>query len=186
MSSEVKGIWFLSLKGHLDRTEGPGAWPALCERFLEEFQPLVRDPLPSAWYPEEMLQDQLGLMHGVLSGGDDERYVDLVEQVAVGGIGRFFRVLLGLGSPRFAMRQVPTLWARLRRGAGRCTVDAGPETAVVLIEDFPYLSDRNYQLLQIGTLRSILTVLKAPERRVTIDDGGLDWIRISAHYKPST
>ncbi|RMG98682.1 MAG: hypothetical protein D6705_05285 [Deltaproteobacteria bacterium] len=185
MSSEVKGIWFLSLKGYLEREDGPGAWQAFCDEFLEEYRDAVRDPLPSAWYPEEMLQDQLGLMHGRLAGGDDDAFVRLVEDVSVGGIGRFFRILLGLGSPRFAMKQIPTLWARLRRGpsSGQVRVDAGKTGALMEVTNFPFLADRNYRLLQVGTLRATLRVVGAKDVDVRIAEAGTDHARIEIAYR---
>ncbi len=184
MSSEVKGIWFVSLRGYVERTSGPDAWLEFCEHFTDGTRPLVRDALPSEWYPERLLQEQLGLMHGVLSGGDDGAFLRLVEDVSVSGIGRFFRILVGLGSPRFAVKQTPTLWRRLRRGpsSGYVTVTAGPRDAVLEVRGFSFLRDRNYRLTQVGTLRGLLQVVRAERRSVEVEDAGDDWMRIRMVY----
>ncbi len=184
MSSEVKGIWFVSIRGYIEKTFGTDAWLGFREQFLDEYRAVIDDVLPSEWYPEEMLQDALGLIHSRLARGDDAETVRLIEEMSLVGIGRFFRIMLGLGSPRFAVKQVPTLWKRLRRGpsSGNPVVEAGPRQARLEVTNFPYLADRNYRLLHIGTMQAVLRVVRANPLVVEIEDAGVDWIRVLMRY----
>lgn len=158
-SSEVKGVWFVSLAKHL---EGKGRRKVLDGTFarLSPTHPL-RDPIASAWYPERDLQMALVALREAAGGLSSDAFATLMSDVTEEGIGRFFRVVLGLASPGFVFKNIPVMWSRIRRGAGKVVVDVQPEAAVVRYTDFPWFADENYRLLTVGSLRTLQRVAGA-------------------------
>lgn len=184
MSSEpeVKGIWFASIGGFVLGSMGSDAFDELVEGLDPSHRPLLRAPLPSQWYPEALLQDTLRTSQRVLCGGDDGRFLVFVEGATAHGVGRFFRLFLGLASPRFILRTMPSMWGRVRRGGGRAEVEMGPQRCVVSYRDFPYFGDPCYRVMSEGSLRGLCSVTGGDRLETQILGYGRDWIDVEVRY----
>lgn len=174
MTSEVKGIWFDSALRWLTRTRGPGAAVQLDARVSEPYRGILLEPLVSDWYPEQALAELLAAMRAELTDGSDEAFVDVIEQITLDGVGRFFRLVLSLASPAFVVRKVPVLWGRMRRGAGRVEVEAGDDVIHLHYREFPWFADDNYRLLTVGSLRGVCVASGASNPDVQIVDASDD------------
>lgn len=174
---EVKGLWFSSTRDWLMRVHGHDA----CERVarhMGEHAYLLEDPISSEWYAEEALQGALEGLRRELADGRAERFVEVVREMVLSGIGRFFRFMLQLGSTDFVLRKVPVLWNRVQRGAGEVTVDSQPDRAVVRYRNFPYFGDPNYPLMTKASLQAMVQAAtgRIPEAHVV--GSGDDWLDI--------
>ena len=157
-TSEVKGIWFASLRGYLEQEGHRGALPELLESLPAAAQAALADPLVSAWYPEDALAVVLDGVHRVTAGGSDAHFEELMEAVTIHGVSRFFRVLLQLSTPGFVVGKIPVLWDRMRRGAGKVEVDRDAVRARVYYTRFPYFDAPVYRLLTTGSIRGITRI----------------------------
>lgn len=167
-SSEVKGIWFSSLRSYLSETRGPESIAKLVEALPGDHGAAVADPMVSAWYPEDTLSLTLEHTYEVIAGGDGEAFEALIRGVTVQGVGRFFRVLLHFTSPAFVVRKIPVVWSRLRRGAGEVTVERTPRGALVRYRSFPYFEQRTYRIMTTGAIRGMLEACGAKAPRIAI------------------
>ena len=57
MHSEVKGIWFDSARGWLERHHGREMFDRIDARVAAPYRGILRDALTSDWYPEEALAE---------------------------------------------------------------------------------------------------------------------------------
>ncbi|MGZ3420851.1 MAG: hypothetical protein ACXWUG_11715 [Polyangiales bacterium] len=173
MVSEVKGAWFVAARAWLDER---GALGAIARELDEDARRALLEPLPGHWYPESSLQNSLAAMRTYVAPSREE-YVDALDACTVIGISRFFRALLRVASPGFVVRQVPTMWKQIRRGAGHVAVDSANGRARVSYTAFPYFADENYRLLTEGSLRAVVRTCTGKNPRVLISratDDALD------------
>jgi hypothetical protein len=162
--SEVKGAWFVSARAWL---EEQGKLHEVARALDDEAKRTLLDPIPGHWYPEASLQSALASMRANVAKGREEM-VDAIDACTVIGISRFFRALLRMASPGFVVRQVPTMWKQIRRGAGHVEVDATNGRARVMYSQFPYFSDENYRWLTEGSLRAVVRTCTGQNPRVLI------------------
>ncbi len=138
------------------------------------YRGILLDPLPGEWYPEAALGELLAAVRAELTDGSAEAFVQVIEDVTLDGVGRFFRLVLALASPGFVLRKVPVLWHRMRRGVGRVDVEAVHDRVVLRYRTFPYFDDENYRLMTVGTLRGVYRAAGAATPQVQILDWGPD------------
>lgn len=174
MRSEVKGIWFDSARGWLDRHHGRARLERIDARVAPQYRGILRDALTSGWYPEEALAEMLFAMRAELTDGSREAFIGIIESITLEGVGRFFRLVLSLASPTFVLRKVPVLWDRMRRGAGRVEVEVLPDRVRLHYREFPWFGDENYRLMTVGTLTGICKAAGARAPQVEIVDWGRD------------
>lgn len=168
MRSEVKGPWFVSMRAWLDANSSRGELERMLARIPVEHRAALGDPLPSAWYSEEALASALHAVDAELTRGNGGAFVDLMDACTEIGVSRFFRVLLRLSTPRFVLRQVPTMWRQIRRGAGTVdVVDVGDDVEV-RYQGFAHFSDPLYELLTIGSLRALLRTCTGSNPRLEV------------------
>src|ERR1019366_6605180 len=122
--NEVKGLWFTVGRKYILKTYGQETLDACVARLGERHGAVLAESLPSEWYPEETLQQTLGVLHVVVAQGDNALYVRIIEECSVLAVHHFFRALLRLVPPATMLRKVPKMWTLIRRGAGHVTVDA--------------------------------------------------------------
>jgi hypothetical protein len=159
-SSEIKGTWFVTLQTWCAR-ERPGSLAEL-ERRMPKYGALIREPQQGEWYPEEGLHELFDALFEVLDR-DPRAFIEASRQVSHEAVGRFFRVLLGLSSASFLLRQVPTMWKRLRRDDGATVeVESRPGESLVRYRDFPWFDHDVYVHFTIGSLTA-LAQLADPE-----------------------
>ena len=162
--SEVKGVWFVTARAWV-AGHGEDALGRVLLGMDPEWRPALTDPLTSGWYAEEALQQALRAMRRELSLEREHDFLRAMRECTEIGISRFFRALVRLSSPPFVLRQVPTMWRQIRRGAGRVEVETLAGRSIIHYREFPYFDDENYRLLTRGSLEA-LTSLTAPGRTV--------------------
>lgn len=179
MQSEVKGAWFATAQRFLE-SHAPTALDDVAKAMSAEHRSVLLEPLGSAWYPEAALQELLAALFETIADHDLSRFEDLMRQSTHVGIGRFFRMLISLGSFRFVMRNVPTMWRRLRRGAGQVEVDidASGHIATISYSAFPYFSDPLYRAMTIGSLTGMAEVAAGSPCDLEVLGAGDDWMSV--------
>lgn len=180
--SEVKGLWFTVGRRYVLENHGEEMLAECVARLGDRHGPVFADPLSSAWYPEETLQQTLGVLSVVLAHGDNDRYVRIIEECSLLAVHHFFRALLRLVPPATMLRKIPTMWSLIRRGAGRVVVDADETHAVVQYSDFPFFDDLNYRLLTLAAIRSLMTLCGALEARVELGPHTRDSLRVDVTF----
>lgn len=181
MSSEVKGAWFIAARAWLTERENPFALERIVHAMPQEHRDALRDPIPSSWYPEEALQTALRALRDVLDL-DAARFVDVMDACTVIGTSRFFRALLRVATPSFVLRQVPVMWGRIRRGAGRVEVDDTGTEALLRYREFPYFADEHYRLLTVGSLRAVVRTCTGRDPDVTVVRWTPDALDVRVRY----
>lgn len=166
--SEVKGAWFVTLRGYVLERHGEEVLRALAEALGPEPRRILEGPLASDWYPEEVLQEMLAVAHRLVTDGDDERFVRFIEGCTEQGVTRFFSVLIQLSSPGFILSKVPFMWERVRRGPGRVEVARVDDGSRVYYRRFPFFDDVRYRLLTVGSLRAVVRRCTGTEPEVAI------------------
>lgn len=166
MSSEVKGTWFVTLRKWGAHSLPANALPQLVSA-MPHFGHAISDPQQHEWYPEDALHEVfIALWDHV--GRDERRFVEISRQVSHQGVGSFFRALLGLSSSEFLLKQVPTLWRRLRRNDDAVVVvESTPGASIVRYSQFPWFDHEIYVLFTKGSLTA-LAELTGP-RRVEVE-----------------
>jgi hypothetical protein len=179
--SEVKGLWLSTARKFLLDKHGLRTLDDVA-RAMGAHGDALREPLASAWYPEEALQAGLDAMNRVLAFEDPERFRLVMETCADCGINTFFRALIRLGTPPFVLRKIPAMWSRIRRGDAFVTVDADDESAVVHYERFPFFYDANYRVMTVAALRTLMRTCAGRDPRVEIVRYQRDALDVSISY----
>jgi hypothetical protein len=180
--SEVKGLWFTVGRKYILESYGQETLELCVARLGERHGAVLAEPLSSAWYPEETLQQTLGVLHVVVAQEDTELYVRIMEECSLIAVHTFFRALLRLVPPPTMLRKIPKMWTLIRRGAGQVTVDADETHAVVRYSEFPYFDDVNYRLLTLGAVRSLMTLCGARQARVELAAHTHDSLAVDVAY----
>ena len=166
--SEVKGIWFDTARGWLRREVGEEKLARIDARVSPAHRGVLLEPVVAEWYPEEALAELLAAMRAELTDGSRREFMRLIEEITLEGVGRFFRLVLSLASPRFVLRKVPVLWNRLRRGDGRVDVEITTDRIKLHYRDFPYFDAENYRLMTVATLAGVCKAAGSQTPRVEI------------------
>ena len=180
--SEVKGLWFTVGRKYVLETYGKETLDECVARLGERHGAVLAEALPSAWYPEETLQQTLGVLHVVVAKGDSDLYVHIIEECSLLAVHHFFRALLRLVPPATMLRKVPKMWNIIRRGAGGATVEADETHGVVRYHAFPYFDDVNYRLLSLGAVRSLMVLCGATQARVELAAHTHDSLTVDVSY----
>jgi hypothetical protein len=180
--SEVKGLWFTVGRRFVLERYGQETLDTCIARLGERHGAVLRDALPSEWYPEETLQQTLAVLYIVIARGDQATYVDIIEEASLVAVHTFFRALLRLVPPATMLRKIPTMWGLIRRGAGRVAVEADDAQAVVRYSEFPYFDDVHYRLLTLGAIRSLMTLCDTRHARVELAAHTHDSLTVAVSY----
>ncbi len=178
MRSEIKGVWLVTAKRFVLASHGQEALDAIASHLAPESRGAVLEPVTSAWYPEEVLQGALAGIHREVAKQSDEVYLRMMRECTELGVSRFFRVLLRLSTPGFVLAQVPSMWAHIRRGAGKVTVESTPDGTLVRYREFPYFDDPRYRLLTQGSLQGLMKLTTRQQPRVRLGEFGSDWLDV--------
>lgn len=160
-------MWFDSGRDYLLEHHGPEVLERIAG-VMGDHGAALREPDHNLWYPEAALGAMLVGIDEVLAQGDEARFTEIIVGASTQGIGRFFRLLMGLGSTRFLLKKVPTLFHWIRRSNARVEVDSSPDRSLIHYRDFPWFEDVRYRWMTIGTLRGMVEIStgKTPEIRV--------------------
>jgi hypothetical protein len=184
MESEIKGVWLVTARSWVLHHHGSSMLERIAGHIEPELRSALTDPLTSTWYPERVLAQALkGLREEVAHGSADE-FRTVMESCTALGVSTFFRVLLRLSSPRFVLRQVPTMWRQIRRGSGRVEVTDENGKITIRYREFPWFDDVNYRLLTVGSLTALLRVCTRRTPRIRIQAHGIDWLDIVVDVSP--
>jgi hypothetical protein len=166
--SEVKGLWFVIGRRYVLDKHGQAVLQHCVELLGERHGAVLASPLASEWYPEETLQQTLGVLDLVIAGGDPDEFVRIVEACSLLAVNHFFRTLLRMVAPATMLRRIPTMWTLIRRGVGRVMVETSRSEALVRYSEFPYFDDVHYRLLTLGAIRALLTLCGEVDGRVEV------------------
>ncbi len=176
MSSEVKGVWFVTARSYVLAHGGAPALEALLGYMDREHHEAITEPLASAWYPERALGQALAGMRQTLAGGDASEFREIMEECTRIGVNRFFRVLIRVSAPAFVLRQVPTMWRMIRRGDGDVVVEPTAGGTLIHYSGFPCFDDANYRLMTKGSLAALVRLCTQKPPLVDVVDYGRDWL----------
>lgn len=98
--SEVKGIWFVSVRAWLEAHATEEQRRELVASLSPPFRAAFVEPLVSEWYPEAMLAESLLATYEVIAVRDRVRFLSIMEACTEIGVNRFFRLLLRLSTLR--------------------------------------------------------------------------------------
>jgi hypothetical protein len=180
--SEVKGVWFVVGRRYVLDQHGAAAFRECIALLGDRHGAALGSPLASHWYPEEALQQVLGVLDLVIARSDPDEFLRIVESCSLIAINHFFRTLLRLVPPATMLRKIPTMWTLIRRGVGRVVVEAAGHEAVVRYSEFPYFGDVHYRLLTVGAIRALLTLCGATNGRVEILSHSEDTLTVQARW----
>jgi hypothetical protein len=162
MTSEVKGVWFVSARRYLDEQKMHGVADRILAKISAPHRAAFAEPGASEWYPEEALAETLRLLRHETRTGSDEQFTQLMEGITQVGINRFFRLLLSVASADFVLRKIPIMWHQIRRGDGQVQVTTDARGALIQYTEFPWFHDPVYPLMTLGSIRALLVVVGAP------------------------
>lgn len=153
----VKSGTFETIHRYVQAEFGEDAFQELLTHLSPELaERLVQADL-NGWYPEAELHEVIHAIHEHLAGGDDERFLTIARGLALAGISRFFRVVIGFASARFVLRKVPVLWTRLRRGPASLVSEVAEDGRVLVhYSDYEYCYDPVYRLLSIANCQALV------------------------------
>jgi len=173
--TEVKGLWFASTRSYLRRVGGDDLLETLAVQ-MPKHADALREPVVGAWYPEAALHELLEALWQT-SGRDREVFVDHCTKATHEGVGKFFKILISLGSPGFVLRKVPVMWGRLRRG-DRCeiVVTPGQGESVVAYRRFPWFRHEVYHLMTEGSLRGLVEMSTGKLPRTEVLESGIEHV----------
>jgi hypothetical protein len=180
--SEVKGLWFVVGRRYVLENHGADTLEQCIALLGERYGAVLDSPMASEWYPEEALQQTLGVLDLVIARGDPAEFVRVIEGCSLLAVNSFFRMLLRLVPPATMLRKIPTMWTLIRRGLGRVLVEAEPDHAIVRYSEFPYFDDAHYRLLTVGAIRSLLALCEAENPRVDVTSHTRDTMTVRAAW----
>lgn len=183
--SEVKGIWFVAALDYARDAHGDARMRQLIETSRHKYADVYRNPVGSAWYPEEALQQLLTLLYDVLAQQHDSTFERIVEGCTEQGVNRLFQMLLRMSSPAFVLRHVPTMWRQIRRGPGQVVVENHDGHSVIRYSEFPWFWDKSYRLLTTASLRAIVRCCANEAPRVEVLDHTSDTLSVRLAYRAS-
>ncbi len=171
---EAKGLMFVTALAYYQRRFGIEAVDHILAGTSEETRAAFEDTLVNAWYPERHLRDLVVGVHRELVHGDDAAFLELMREVALSGINRFFRVVMSMASARFTLKKAPVLYTRLRRGPSKLVAEF-PEDSRVLIHyhDYPYAEDGAYRLVSVANCQALVVASNGyvPTTRIVEAEG---------------
>jgi hypothetical protein len=157
---ETKGVWFIAAKTHLEEALPASRYDTLLASLPPAYREVVESPLASEWYPEDAAASLLQAWLAIGAEGDKQRFTEMIAQASEAGVGRFFRAIATIASPRFLLRRTPTIFKQMRRGPAQLTVEDRDVDVVARYVDFPFLEDEVYALCfpaQLGVLARTAT-----------------------------
>lgn len=168
MGEEVKGAYFVVARRYVEQRFGADALEELIAEMPVADREVLDEPSSGAWYPERVLMSAQKAMFETVAYRDLDRYENAMAGCIELGVNTFFRVLLGISTPDFLLRQYPTLYSRVRRGASRVVVErSGPRTLVHYL-DFPHADDElNHRAIR-ATFRTLVGLTGQPPTEVRI------------------
>ena len=169
----VKGLTFQTARRHMREAYGEDAWDLMMAALPRRTRALFETAETTEWYPESELRRFFHVVHEQLAAGDDARFREIAIDLAIAGVNRFFRMIIGLTSARFVLQKVPTIWKRLRTGPARLSTEIADDGRVLVhYQDYRYCRDPIYRQLSIANCQALVVAAtgKVPEAEVLVHD----------------
>jgi hypothetical protein len=155
--NQIKGFAFEVLRTHLIEQFGLPQFNEVFDTLPRRTREILDEADINEWYPEAEMRRVIHLVYDELAGRNDEKFVELMRAVALAGVNRFFRTVLGLASGKFVLRNIPSLWKRLRRGPASIRPEQLADGRVLLhYENFRYCRDPIYRLLSLANCQAVV------------------------------
>lgn len=170
---EVKGLTFETARKHFTATYGEETWASLMAAIPASTRALFAEATLNEWYPESELRRFILVVYDQLAERDDDRFREIMRGLALAGISRFFRVLIGMASARFVLKKVPVVWGRLRRGPAVLTTEVTADDRVLIHYDgFRYCRDPIYRQLSMANCEALVVAAtdKVPRAKIVTWD----------------
>lgn len=149
--NQVKGFAFEVLRLHMIEQFGFPRLDEAMNALARHTREILDEPDINEWYSESEMRRILHVVHSELADRSDERYLELMRGVTTASINRFFRMILGLASGRFVLRNIPALWKRTRQGPATVRTEQLPDGRVLVhYENFRYCRDPIYRLTMMA------------------------------------
>jgi hypothetical protein len=181
-AAEVKGVWFVTARRQITEAHGEAVLARVIEALDEPDREIMRVPLASAWYPEDVFQRVMRACMNEVARGDAKAFCAFIEACTLLGVNTFFRVLLRIPSPAFLMRKMPVLSKQYRRNDSLCTVESDARQATLVWTNFPYFEDLNYRLCTLAMLTKTAELCARKRPRGEIVAWGSDSLTVSIQY----
>ena len=153
---EVKGAYFVVARRHVLEAFGEDVLEHVIAEMPVAHREALEEPSGSAWYPETYLSSAQRAVADAVCDGNLDHFERIMESCVELGVNTFFRVLLGVTTPDFLLRQYPTLYTRVRRGCSRVQVErSGPRTFIHYL-DFPNAHDELYHRTVCATFKVLI------------------------------
>lgn len=180
MTYQVKGAFFVAARAWID-AQRPDALGAILDRIPAEHRRALAEPMPSVFHPEDALAHALRALDAEVTHGDREAFVDVMDACTEIGLGRFYRVMLRVSTPRFVLKQLPVVWKQLRPGGGHVSVVEQGGAHELRYASFPFFDDDRYEWMTVGSLRALVRVSsgKQPALDVLARSGDRLTVRIT-------
>jgi hypothetical protein len=170
MLSEVKGLMLVTLRRYILEEQGQEAFDRYVACAPSETRSSIRDPLTSAWYPEEVMHDALEACFNGVCDGSDARFVQAMDKGATMGTHWFFRMLVSVSTPHFLLRLYPAALRQMRRGPVKLDMEIHEHDATLRFTDHPFADHPQYRLATPPILRAVLRLCVGPSARATLID----------------
>ena len=160
---------FETIRDYVKMEYGQEQWERMMYLLPQRTVDLFANVDLSEWYPESELRRFLHLSFDMLAEEDEAKFAELAGKVALVGIRRFFKMIPTLESGRFVLRNVPSLFRRIRRGPATVRVEPSDDGRVLLhYEDFRYCRDRLYRSMAVASCQAAAFAAtgKMPEGKV--------------------
>lgn len=165
----VKGLTFQTARRHMQDVYGEDAWDLMMTALPRRTRALFEEAETTEWYPEAELRRFIHVIHEQLAAGDDERFREIARGLALAGISRFFRMLMGLTSGRFVLQKVPVVWKRLRTGPATITTSIAADGRVLVrYDNYRYCRDPIYRQLSIANCEALVVAATGEIPRATV------------------
>lgn len=174
---EIKGSAFVTLLRWADEHR-PGEVPAFLAALSPTDRDIVREALPSAFYPEELHHRVLVAAHSVFAREDLRAFERMIAACTSLGVQTFARLVLSFASTRFLLRRMPTLWSVLRRGPATLTVEQTEGHTDLHYRSFPFFRDHLYRHYFRALLGAVVEPTLGRTPSVEIVDHGPDWLDV--------
>lgn len=167
---QVKGLTFVTARRFFTTHFGEDVYEGLVRALPAGDQELFDNAQIDEWYDEHTLRRFIHEVYIQVAEADDAYFMQILRELALAGVSRFFRVLINFASARFVLKKVPVVWDRLRRGPATLHAEVvDEETIRIHYDGFPFCGDRVYRMLSVCNCQALVVAAckRVPECEVT-------------------
>lgn len=171
----VKGAWFVVARDFVLLQRDQAAVDAVGRYVTAEHRDTWLDPMTSAWYPEQALQEAFVGLHQVVADGSAAAFEEICAECTRRALSRFFTAVLSLSTPSLVLKSVPTMWRAIRRGPATVEVRQVEGGSEIHYGAFPFFGDLLYRRMTVGSLTALIEGCRGGGiKRVSVADWSSD------------